>query len=163
MRRIEGNTGLAYIECVNPIKNRWFVRWDIQPKENEPDLVTYMEEELYRRPELSEIRANVIAYYNGLCDQEILSGLKIEGNTVWLSTENQFNYKAAWDFALAKDGMNLPVTFKLGDDQNPVYRVFETVQDLDGFMITVMGYIQLTLSKYWEIKDSIDWSVYELE
>jgi hypothetical protein len=38
---------------------------------------------------------------------------------VWLSTENQFNYKAAFDLATQTGGKSLPVTFKFGSTNNP--------------------------------------------
>lgn len=148
------------VEILNPYSGKCRINWD---KVQIDDDNSFMTEDFSYLPGIKKIRSLILGWYNSECDREILSGLKIEGNTVWLSTENQFNYKAAWDFALAKGGMNLPVTFKLGDDQNPVYKVFGTVEELDSFMITVMGYIQMTLAKYWQIKDSIDWSLYEIE
>ena len=38
---------------------------------------------------------------------------------VWLSSENQFNYKAAYDLAVQTGGATLPVTFKFGTDEVP--------------------------------------------
>ena len=47
MKKVEGNTGVRLLECINPIKNKWRVRWDVQPGEN--GSATYMEEEFDTR------------------------------------------------------------------------------------------------------------------
>ena len=94
---------------------------------------SYIEEELDHKPDSEEIRSIVSQWYNSETDKKILSGLEYEGHTVWLSNENQFNYKAAYDIAVQTSGQNLPVTFKLGTDEDhiikhlrilKVYRIF---------------------------------------
>ncbi len=42
-----------------------------------------------------EIRSTVITWHNRETDKDILSGFTYENVPVWLSSENQFNYKAA--------------------------------------------------------------------
>ena len=44
MKRVEGSAGVSLLECVNPVKNKWRVRWDVQPSEQEGN-ASYMEEE----------------------------------------------------------------------------------------------------------------------
>ena len=62
MKKVEGNTGVRLLECINPIKNKWRVRWDVQPGEN--GSATYMEEEFDHRPTEDEIRSTVITWHN---------------------------------------------------------------------------------------------------
>lgn len=100
MKKVEGNTGVRLLECINPIKNKWRVRWDVQPGEN--GSATYMEEEFDHRPTEDEIRSTVITWHNRETDKDILSGFTYENVPVWLSSENQFNYKAAYDLAVQK-------------------------------------------------------------
>ena len=80
---------------------------------------------------------------------------------VWLSSENQFNYKASHDLAVQTSGATLPVTFKLGTDENPVYKVFDNLGQLTGFYRQVMLYIQDVLAEGWKKKDALDLSLYE--
>ena len=162
MRRTQGSMGAAHLECVNPIKNKWHVRFDF--KEDEDGQVSYMEEEFKGKPSISEVKDVIVKYYNDLCDEEIRSGLMFEGNQVWLSTENQFNYKSAFDFAfqtVASGGDFIPVTVKLGTDEEPVYRTFEDIAELQAFITTCFAHIQGTLAKYWAIKDSTDFTKYQ--
>ena len=159
MKKVEGNTGVRLLECINPIKNKWRVRWDVQPGEN--GSATYMEEEFDHRPTEDEIRSTVITWHNRETDKDILSGFTYENVPVWLSSENQFNYKAAYDLAVQTDGQNLPVTFKLGTDDEPYYRTFDTVADLQDFYVKAMKHIQDALSEGWRKKDALDLALYE--
>ena len=53
---------------------------------------------------------------------------------VWLSTENQYNYKAAYDLAVQTGGETLPVTFKFGSDEQPEYHTFEKLDESEGLL-----------------------------
>lgn len=110
-------------------------------------------------PTPASIKALIIEYYNERCREEILRGLTFEDNLVWLSQENQLNYRASWDFA--KDVQEyIPIKVKLGTDEEPVYRVFETKEDFEIFISAVHYHIQGTIQKYWDLKDSVNWDEY---
>lgn len=160
MKRVEGNIGISLLECVNPRKNKWRLRWDIQPKEDNGNIVTYMEEEFDHRPTDEEIKSLVIGWHNEQIDNAILMGMTYNGIQVWLSQENQFNYKAAYDLAVQTGGKTLPVIFKFGTDEKPVYKQFATLNELSDFYNQAMIYIQSTLAKGWKDKDSIDFTKY---
>jgi len=159
MRRVQGSAGVPLIENSSPAKGKWRIRWDVQ--EQEDGSVTYMEEEFNHKPSEEEIREKVIAWYNEQIDEAILSGFEYEGVPVWLSSENQFNFKAAYDLAVQTAGATLPVKFKLGTDDAPVYRTFETLNDLSAFFVAAMQYIQTTLNEGWETKDAFDITPYQ--
>lgn len=160
MRRVTGNKGVLPIECVNPKKDKWRIRWDVQ--EHEDDSADYMEEEFDHKPTDEEIKAIVIVWYNRQTDQAVLSGFEYEGNLVWLSSENQFNYKAAYDLAVQTSGATLPVTFKFGTDEQPVYRVFDTLEELTDFYVSAIRYVQETLEAGWKRKNAFDLELYKL-
>lgn len=118
---------------------------------------------------LQMVKDAIIADINARTDEKIVGGLvwtpQAGGDPipVWLSTENQFNFKSAYDLAVQKQGATLPVTFKMGEDEegNPVYHTFETMEDADDFYLHAMAYIKTTLAAGWSEKDSIDWTPYE--
>ena len=148
----------AKIECINKIKDIWAIRVGY----GEDDLGDYCFEERFNgKPSSEEIRKTILSHYNQQCDEEILSGFEFEENPVWLSSENQFNYKAAFDLAVQTGGASLPVKFKFGTDTESVYRTFLELPDLQVFIVQALGYVSSTLDKYWQIKDSIDWSKYD--
>lgn len=166
MKRIQGSKGLSALECVNPRLSKYIIRWDIQPvynEENEQIGIDYFERWVDYKPTLSQIKEIVLNGYNQIIDKQILEGFEWEGMQIWLSTENQFNYKAAYDLAVQTQGMSLPVMFKFGTTENPVYYTFENLEIFTDFYTKAMSYINTKLAEGWKLKDSIDWAVYNVE
>ena len=81
---------------------------------------------------------------------------------VWLSAENQFNYKAAYDLAIQTAGATLPVTFKFGTDDVPCYHTFLTVEELTDFYTKAMRHIQFALATGWNNKDAFNLESYRV-
>lgn len=158
MKRVQGNPDVALLECTNPVRNKWRVRWDVTADDS--GTASYMEEEFNHKPSGEEIKSLISGWINARTDERILSGFRYNGKTVWLSTENQFNYKAAYDLAVQTAGASLPVTFKLGEDDSPEYVTFEELTALSSFYTGAMEFIQDTLAQGWKAKDSIDLALY---
>ncbi len=112
-------------------------------------------------PTLQQVKEMILSYYNSKIDEKILSGMEWNGMKIWLSSENQFNYKAAYDIAVQTNGGNLPVIFKFGETDKPQYHMFNTLDELSDFYLKTVKYVQTTLFNGWTEKDTIDWSVYE--
>lgn len=127
----------------------------------ETDLATWTEHYFLGKPSLGQIKNFILDAINKEIDQKILSGFIWKDMPVWLSSENQFNYKAAYDLAVMSQGLSLPVMFKFGTTDKPVYYTFDTLEDISNFYFSAMNYINITLAEGWGKKDNIDWSVYE--
>ena len=158
MRRIEGTAGVKLIECTHPAKNRWRIRWDVQ--EREDGSASYMEKEFSHKPTDDEIKQTIIGWINAQTDEAILSGFVWNDMPVWLSSENQFNYKAAYDLAVQTAGATLPVKFKFGTDDVPCYHTFQTVEELSDFYIQSIQYVQNLLDECWNKKDAFSLDSY---
>ena len=154
--KIFGGNNLL-VECINSITDKWMVLWNEQ---NEGDSTSYQAEIFTHKPTITEIKDTILDWYNKKIDQEILSGFVWNNLPVWLSMENQFNYKAAYDIAAQSGGEILP-TFKFGTTENPVYYKFESFEDLKDFYLKAVAYVTDTLATGWQEKDRIDWTVYE--
>ena len=161
MKRVEGSAGVKLIECVSPARNGWRIRWDVQ--ERGDGSASYMEEDFLGKPSDRVIRSVVLGWYNERINEAILCGFVYDGMSVWLSSENQFNYKAAYDLAVQTAGATLPVVFKFGTDTEPVYREFATLEDLTDFYTKAMQHIQNTLADGWKKKDVFDLSLYAVD
>lgn len=167
MREWYGNKGVKEVQLINSRKNKYAVRWNFRTKkyengtEDEND-VLFCEEIFDHKPNLIEIKETINTYYNEQINEQILSGCRWEGNVVWLSQENQLNYKTAFDTAYQTDGQNLPVIFKLGTEDEPKYVQFDTVERLKTFHLHWTNYITSTLRAGWQLKDSTDWTKYEI-
>lgn len=115
------------------------------------------------RPTAAELLKVITDHVDSLTDQKILTGYRWQGKNVYLSSENQFNYKAAYDLAVQTDGATLPVKFKFGTDDAPVYRVFDQLADLTDFYTKAMRHIQNTLDAGWQKKDAFSLAQYQTE
>ena len=120
------------------------------------------------RPNLEAVKKAVIADINAQTDEKIISGFVWtpqggEPINVWLSEENQRNFSEAQRIAMIMPDAILPVTFKLGEqaDETPIYHEFTTAEELTGFYLQAVAFINATLSDGWQRKDSIDWAPYE--
>lgn len=156
------------IENYKPISvignNLYLICWDLKQykSKDEGEVGTWMEKLVRFKPSLEYIKNLILGWYNEQIDERILSGFVWKGMQVWLSSENQFNYKAAYDLAVQTGGVNLPVTFKFGTMDEPVYHTFTTLEELNGFYLSAMKYINDTLAEGWKEKDAIDWDAYTL-
>lgn len=100
-------------------------------------------------------------WYNPEIDAKILNGFTWNEMPVYLSSENQFNFKAAYDLAIQTSSQSLPVTFKLGEQNGvPVYHTFEQMSEFTDFYTKAVTFINTTLAEGWAKKDSFDWSLY---
>lgn len=162
-----GTKGIALIECINPYIKKYRLRWNVTPIESEEseNQVQFFETDYVSKtkPRLQDVKTAILQAINQDTDNKILSGFIWNGMSVWLSSENQFNYKAAYDLTLQSGGQTLPVLFKFGTTDNPIYYTFNTIEELSNFYISAMKYISDTLAEGWAMKDSIDWSLYEAE
>lgn len=108
-------------------------------------------------PDKDKVRQIIINHIDSCTDNRILSGFVWRDIPVWLSMENQFNYKGAYDLAVQTGGATLPITFKLGErDGRPVYFTFEDMETFTDFYISAIAYKNACLESGWAKKDSID-------
>lgn len=115
-------------------------------------------ERFMHKPTADEVKKTIIEQINKRVDDEILNGFKWNGIPVYLSKENQFNFKVVYDMAERSAEETLPVKFKLGENEDgvPQYHEFTTIEDLRDFYKQAMNYVNKTLLNGWAEKDNID-------
>ena len=115
------------------------------------------------KPTKTELKEDITQLIDGITDSKILQGFRWNEVSVYLSTENQMNFKAAFDLNMQTGGLMLPVKFKLGEDAegNAVYHTFENMDDFTDFYTSAVSYINQCLNEGWAEKDSLDMSSYE--
>lgn len=114
------------------------------------------------QPGEDQLRQEIRKSVNEYTDEQILSSHVYNGNRVWLSSENQFNFKAAYDIAVQTNGANLPVTFKLGTDNEPDYVEFADLNSLAEFYFGCVKHINDCLKRGWDLKNSFNYEDYIL-
>lgn len=154
-----GNKDIALIECINPKIGKYRIRFNV--KQHEEDMVSFYEFDVLGKPTFDSLAEEIERHINSETDRRILSEFVWRDIPIWLSMENQFNYKAAYDLAMQTGGGTLPVTFKLGDSKNPIYHEFTTVEELSDFYIRAINFVSETLKDGWLLKDEIELSKYQ--
>lgn len=116
------------------------------------------------KPSVHEIKQDISELINKETDAKILTGFTWNGKPVYLSAENQMNFKAAYDIARDTAGASLPIKFKLGEDADgaPVYHTFTKLEPLADFVMKAMSFVVTTLNEGW-VKKDIDYSIFEIE
>lgn len=115
------------------------------------------------KPSPSEVRQIILDQINANTDEKILTGFVWNDVRVYLSQENQSNFKAAYDLNVQTNGGLLPMKFKLGEDEdgNAVYHTFTDMEEFGSFYMSAVAHINQCLNEGWQEKDSLDMSPYE--
>lgn len=163
MNKVYGN--LTGFTSIRSDRSRLIISYGIRPLEDNIHATwyeIYFYKKIHTAVTLDEIKDAILADINTQTDEKILTGFVWNDKPVWLSSENQFNFKAAYDLAIQTQGQSLPVKFKLGENENgePVYHTFEDMNEFTDFYTKAIAFINQCLNEGWERKDSIDWSVY---
>lgn len=143
---------------------KYRIRWDFKEEtDGEKIVVSFFETDVHAKYKLRffDIKNAILDAINKDTDYKIISGFQWRNMPVWLSTENQFNYKAAYDLAVISQGKSLPVVFKFGTTENPIYYTFDSLEEISDFYLSAMAYINNTLEEGWKAKDSINWDIYK--
>ena len=94
MIRIYADSKAEPVRCTNRRRGIWRITWDYQETETAEGVQrSYMEETFDHLPALAEIKAVINEWYNRKITDTIESGYVWNGLKVWLSMENQMNYK----------------------------------------------------------------------
>lgn len=115
----------------------------------------------------SKLSANQIVnlIYN-IIDEEtkhsIINLFKWNGYSIYLSTENQMNYKNAFDLAVASNSESLPVTFKFKKDGKTAYYTFDMISELKDFYMAINKHINSCLELGWQRKDAVNVEDYKI-
>lgn len=115
------------------------------------------------KPSSEKVKEVIVSQIDAETDRKILSGFTWNGIPVWLSQENQMNFKAAYDLAIQTAGATLPIKFKLGEgrDGSPIYHEFTALDEFTDFYRKAVVHVINTLTDGWTEKDSIDIKAYE--
>lgn len=108
------------------------------------------------KPEKEELTKLITDEINARTSRKIIEGLTWNGMSVWLSTENQLNFKSAYDMAVQTAGASLPVEFKLGEQNgNSLFWTFTTIEEITSFYNAIVEHIHCCLERGWKAKEEV--------
>lgn len=125
------------------------------------------------KPSFNQAKEAILKDIDAQTDEAILCGMDWtilhgddEGKTVkvWLSKENQDNFKAKHDAAIQYPKVvKFPMKYKIGEFEGstPAYENFQNIEELAQFYLGGLAYIEQCYNAGWARKDSIDWAPYE--
>lgn len=110
------------------------------------------------KPTAQELHQDIDNLINNITDEKILNDFVWNGMGVYLSSENQMNFKAVHDIVVQSDSTMSPITFKLSEDENgqPIYHEFKSKSEISDFYLKAVSFIHGTLEAGWKEKDSVD-------
>lgn len=148
MRIISGYLS-ALLELINPYENIWYLRWN---KWSNEDGDHWFEETIEGTPTIDQVKTIIEDFYNQEAQKKILEGFIYNDKVIWLSSENQMNYKSLFDLKAEKN------VIKTSDGS---YLTFESFKDYEKFYYAIIEFIQTTLQECWNNKDNFDYSEYK--
>lgn len=114
------------------------------------------------KPSVKVIKNDIEEVINSIISEKIINNFIWNGTKINLSKENQMNYKANYDLAVHTGGQNLPVRIKATKNGNTEYLIFFTIDEFTQFYVALNKHVNNMLEKGWEMKDAIDYSVYNI-
>lgn len=136
------------IECIDPKRNVWRLRWDFQ--EN-----NFEEIQLNHKPSIEEVKRIILDWIDTETSNRIIYGFKWADIPVCLTKENQSNYNLFCDTEL------VPIELKFGTWDNPKFYKIETLDEMKKFKRAMSEHIKNCLQLGWSKKKNLDWSIYE--
>ena len=127
------------------------------------DYCSFMTEYLYSDISINNIKNLIIDWYDADIKYKIINSMKYKGNSVYLSSENQYNF-SDMQRMVKEDNSILPIKTKIGeiDNTHPIYYTFNTVEEVDEFCDAIYNHITQCRQEGWEKKDAIDWDLYTI-
>lgn len=157
--------GDSYAICFNCVSLKTekyqgkYAKYSKKPELVSSDMVTYNYMIFDSMPSVATIKSEYEEYVNSIVSSMIVN-FYYDGKKFNLTKENQMNYKSAYDLAVQTNGANLPYKVKCKSGIKQQYLIFNDVNEFTSFYVEVNKHVNKCLELGWNMKDSIDYSVY---
>lgn len=112
------------------------------------------------KPSINDIKNIINNSINEKTKQYITNKFEWNGMSIYLSLENQIDYKLLLDTTLLLDGANLPEKVKFKVNGENFYYSFETIDDMKDFIIAMNNHIRKHINNGNNSKDEINYDDY---
>lgn len=147
------------LECVNPYRDEWIVRYDVQPL-LEGDGYEWKEVWVSPRPTIEEIHTFLIQKSKEEEQSVMNAGFVWEGMRIKMDDENQANFKQQFDLQLA-DIFPIDAKYFFGEQSEIVY-AFESKEKLQEWILAMAMFKAQTKETYIVKRNSINLEDYKV-
>lgn len=139
MERVKGTAGVKPLECINPGRNRWAVRLDVQKDaEGAEDAVSYVEEVYDHEPTADDVRSLVLMAIEAYDTSDAVNGFVLDGRKMWLDNLNRTSLLEVARSAAAADPSSTVEVWTDGECVNV------PASDLVGYLLQLIVYAKAT-------------------
>jgi len=159
------NTTNGYINQFKPLtynakSNKYIVSWGL--KNIGGDNYKWNYEIFNTKPSIDTIKKTITDYINSQTRFCIENKFRWNGMSIYLSIENQIDYKLLFDTTSLLEGSNLPEKVKFKINGESIYYDFETIDDMKDFIIAMNNHIRACLEVGNKAKEEINYDDYVL-
>jgi hypothetical protein len=112
------------------------------------------------KPSINVIKDTINSSINQNTKQYIENNFKWNGMSIYLSIENQIDYKLLLDTTILLEGTNLPEEVKFKVNGENIYYSFETIDDMKDFIIAMNNHIRRYIAEGNKAKDEVNYDEY---
>jgi len=155
------NVATGKIDQYVPLRKsngKYIISWGLSPNGKDSYKWMYFISDL--KPTLESIRNEIESYINNETKKAISERFTWNGMSIFLSMENQIDYKLLYDVTVMQDGANLPAKLRFKVDGEYIYYEIETIDEFKDFMIAMNNHIRTALNSGYAKKESIDYNEY---
>ena len=139
--------------------NKYIVNWGLKDNGNSTGEWYYFIED--KKPSRYQIEQKIKEYVNDLIKDSIQNKFRWNGMKIDLAIEDQLDLSLLFNITLLQDGENLPETIKVKQNGETIYYQIETLDEFKDLIVAMNKHIRNCLKQSHELKDSIDYSLYE--
>ena len=159
------NTTNGYISQFKPLiyndkSNKYIVSWGLT---NIGGINYKWNYEIFdKKPSINTIKKTINNYINSQTRYCIENKFRWNDMSIYLSIENQIDYKLLFDTTTLLEGSNLPAKVKFKINGESIYYNFETIEDMKDFIIAMNNHIRACLEVGNKAKEEINYDDYVL-
>lgn len=151
---------ITEFKTINYVNNKYVISWGLEQINDDTYRWKYFI--MNTKPSVDEIKATIETYINDNTKHIIETSFYWNNMNIYLSLENQIDYKLLFDITMIKEGSNLPEKLKFKINGEKIYYDIDTIDEFKDFMISMNNHIRVCLDKGNNLKDSINYEEYKI-
>lgn len=147
---------------IKKVNNKYVVSWGLNQIDQSNDLWQWYYFVVNHKPSINEIKTNIETFINEQTKNIIFNHFKWNDMKIYLSLENQIDYKLLFDATMIQDGKNLPEVLKFKINDENVYYEITSIDEFKDFILSINEHIRKSLKYGNDLKDSIEYYDYKI-